>query len=120
MADIITKVEVTGQLAVTQLSKSTTFTLDEKLEDSIKLNNSSRTIDFDYVDNIRTIIVDSDGEFTVSITAGGSTIEFACQDTFYFTPTPAFRATITDFTIKETNSVDRLINIRIFGEEVTP
>ncbi len=108
-----------GEFQVTKLSKTVTFVLDEKLEKIIKLNNSNESIDFTFVDLIRTMIFEATADFTVSITASGQTIDFEVTDFFSFTPSEAFRALITDITVKETNSVDVNVNVRIYGETVT-
>ena len=105
-----------GEFVVTKLSKMITFELDEKLEKTIKLNNSTETIDASFVDLIRVIIFEASDDFTVSITAGGNTIEFEITDFFSFTPSEVFGATITDITVKETNGLDVNINVRVYGE----
>lgn len=118
MASTVFTISLVGEEQVTKLNSKTTFTVDEKLEKTINLNNSSEVIDYSYIDDPYLFIFEGSGEFNVAITAGGNTITYAIDNSYIFTPTSSFASTISNITISETSSVDVVVNVRIYSKAV--
>lgn len=92
------------------------FTETEKLEQNIVLVSATQSIDYSYIDDPTVFHFSGNNEFTVAITAGGSTITFNVAEVFTFTTDPVFAATITDITVGEANGVSTTIKVKILNE----
>jgi len=120
MATTLTKLSVnlSGKENVTELAYANSFTLDEKLEKNIKLNNSSETIDYSYISNPKTIIFKGDGIFNVIITKDANVITFEVDKMYTARFADTFLADVTSIVVSETNSLDVNIEVRVYGEVV--
>lgn len=120
MATTLTKLSVnlSGKENVTELAYANSFTLDEKLEKTIKLNNSSETIDYSYISNPKTIIFKGDGVFNVLITKDANVITFQVDKIYTARFADTFLTEVTSIEIAEINSIDVEIEVRVYGETV--
>lgn len=102
---------------LTSLDSSLSFTLDEKIEISrlLKSTDGSVTIDFSYIDIVKTIYIEADGDFSVSFTAAANTINFGVSKAFRLDPTSTFRDTITSMAVSSTSEAGVHITVRVYG-----
>ena len=110
-------VSLTGDTFVTKLDKEKSWSGGTKLEQnySIRDTDGSQVIDISDLENITMMIFESSSAFTVSITAGGSTLAIPVDNIFLFDPTATFVATITNISISTTLTTDITIQVRIYG-----
>lgn len=110
---------------ITQLDTFTSFTVTEKLERDqlIKASDGLVTIDYSYINNPRSIVLQSLGSFVVTITYTDLTpvthvIPFGINNgMFRFDPVEGFD--IDSIKISTASTTDLLVNTRIFGIAAT-
>lgn len=83
--------------------KEITWTLSEKLEYSITIQNETKIINYSDIDNIKLILFSSTNNETFKVRVSTSTeqITFTVDDIFLFTPTDATIANITEIALLE-------------------
>lgn len=124
---------ILGEYQVTKLEKILSFTLDEKIEKSIKLNNSEEVIDYSFIDNPKIFYFEGTGAFQVVLTmtldvpdqvipgefvSASVEVPIDVQDVFCLTSVSGLLANVTALKIKEINAVEKTITVRIYGEAV--
>lgn len=105
--------------AISILSKSSEFTLKEKKETIINLNNSSYVVDLTNIDNVCLLVFEGSGEFTVTFVQDANTVTHTVTDFFVLTLTPASASSFTSITIAETNEEDVSIHAFVYGKVTT-
>ena len=111
--------EARGDNTLTRLDSKVLINIDEKLEKTIHLNNTTEIIDFSSITNAYAFIFTGTGEFTVAMTHTAQTITYTVEDFMAFTLDSVFIAGITNLTVGEANSADVMIEVRIYGKTVT-
>lgn len=104
---------------LSQKDISETFTLSEKIEVQYILDSldSAETLNFDFVDIVKSIVFNSTGTYTITITMlDSNVIPFEVTGVFKLNPTASFRALIDTIAISTTSTTSTTINVSIYGE----
>lgn len=116
--------EIISGDGVTALDQSSSFTLTEKLEAVryIKASDGKVTIDYSYIDVLKTIMFTSSDVCTVEITTTSTDVvpvvtvmPLEINGTFRLDLTPAFRGLISSIKILTSITTDITVNIRAYG-----
>ena len=97
--------------SINTISNTLEFTLKEKSENLVVLNNSSYTLDLSEISNIVFLAFEGSGDFNVAFTQAGATVTFEASDYWANTITPASISTMTSIVVSETNSTDISVKI---------
>ncbi len=95
--------------------KEVDWTLSEKLEYNLELQNTIKTINYSAVDNVKLIVFSGDQKFKVRVSTATDSIDFQVSDFFYFTPESL--SDITEISVVEDSGLLVDCKIRFYGEE---
>lgn len=99
---------------------TTTWTNKEIYSIEVILNNSSYAVDLSFLDsNVRMVVFNGSGQYTLTMVHNGGTIVYTLNDLFVFSPLPEFMTNLSSLTISTSDAVDVTIDIRAFGEDLT-
>jgi len=98
--------------------KELTWTLSEKLEYNIAIQNQTKIINFSDIDNIKLILFSSTNNeiFKVRISTSTDTITFTVDDIFLFTPTDLMINSITEIALVEELGNEVEVKTIFYGE----
>jgi len=117
---------ITG-VGVTQFDSSTSFSLTEKLEAAIYIKSTDNkiTIDYSFVDNVKSLIFNSSGTYTVEITTTSTDVvpvvtvmQFQVSGMFRLDLTQAQRALISAIKISTASTTNILVDVRAYGVSI--
>lgn len=100
---------------------SETFALAEKLEAQYILDADHDPVVLveSFIDNLKTIIFNSIGTYTVTITMlDSNVVPFEVSGVFKFNPTAAFRASIDTISVSTTSTSSITVNVSAYGATV--
>ncbi len=100
--------------------KEITWTLSEKLEYSIDIQNQTKIINFSDIDNVKLILFSSTNNetFKVRISTSTDTITFTVDDVFIFTPTDLTINNITEIALIEEAGIEVEVKAIFYGESL--
>lgn len=107
--------QVVSSEDVTNLKRELAFDLEEKIEETLILNSSSKSIDFSDIDNPRMFLITTSGTITLSITKGGSTITLVVDSSFSMIVDPTDAALITALSVEDIAGTDKTVKVGIYG-----
>ena len=113
-------VNLTGKGILTELSKTYSFQIVTKLEQSYSLNNldPEQTIDLSDIASIRYMIFESDYPFNLTINKGLTPQEiiFPVKDIFIYSPDTGFVTNLNSIKVQATSSTTKqTITVRVYG-----
>lgn len=95
--------------------KEIEWTLSEKLEYNLEMQNSEKIINFAAIENVKLIVFSGSAKFKVRISTSSDSITFNVSDFFYFTPQSL--SDITEIAVLEDQGTLVDCKIRFYGEE---
>lgn len=108
---------------VTGLDETTSIELKNKVEESYTIVDTDGvvTLNFDNIENMKALIFDGNGDFTVTFTSGANTLEFPCGSgiPMTFPATQTFVDGLDSISISTLSTEDIQIQVRAYGEVVT-
>jgi len=102
--------------SVSIVNKSLDFTLKEKMDTTVVLNNETYEVDISNVGNIVLLAFEGSGDFTVTLVQGVNTMVLTVTDYFAMTLDPTSAATLDSIVVGEPNSVDVTIHCIAYGQ----
>lgn len=109
--------KILGEESVTLMNQTISWTPKDKIENTYVISSLdiAKSIDYSGLSTVRNMTFYGTGNYIVSITASGSTIDYETQDFFVMSPSEAMMATITDISISTTASSSITVSARIYG-----
>lgn len=125
MANPSLRIQLSGT-GVTSLDNTSSWALENKLEDTYSLNvtDGSLTLDFSNIENMKLLIFEGSGSYIVTLNQIDSasesipiTIDYNCP--FVLPTTQAFIDTLSSVQISTSSTTDVTITVRAYGEDAS-